>query len=184
MRWELRHRELTLYARQFDPAVRLLPHSHPLFWFALLFAPWIPRGRFALTMGPCIGIPGEWSVDRARRALPHEGAHVRQHRWCGLGIHPWLGLPLMFMLYGLLFFPIGLAYFRYRLELGAEVSAWKTHLREGTLTETDVAERAHEFSATVASWAYLRPWPRGLVRRGFLRAASRVTRTHRLGRNW
>lgn len=184
MQWALRRRELTLYARQFDPAVRLLPHSHPLFYFLLLFLPWIPRGRFSITVGPCIGIPDEWTAARARRALPHEGAHVRQHRWLGLGLHPWLGLPLMFVFYGLLFLPIGIAYFRYRMELHAEESAWKVHLREGTYTETEVAERAQEFGATVASWAYLRPWPAPLVRRGFLRAAARVVRLHKLGRNW
>ena len=124
-----------------------------------------------------------WTIDQARAVIPHEvGGHVRQFRWCGLWIHPWVGLPLMGLFYGLLFFPVMLAYFRYRLELHADIQRWRSLLAEGRASPSDVMQRAQRFAGTVASWAYLKPWPAVLVQRGFVRAAKRVIEEHHAAR--
>lgn len=185
MRWELRRDELTRYARGFDPSAILLPHSHWLWVTILTFAPWIPVNQYAMTVGPIVGIPDEWSAARARRAIPHEVAgHVRQFRWFGFFLHPWAGLPLMALFYGVLFFPIGLAYFRYRLERHAEAQSWRELLKSGDMHLDDVFERAEDFAVTVSSWAYLKPWPRALIARGLRKEADRIVNRYRLGRLW
>jgi hypothetical protein len=179
MKWGYAKHALTTYARTFDRSAVLMPHSH-WFWRAVLFVGfWIPRGKFAQTIGPLVGIPDDWTIEAVRSVIPHEvGGHVRQFRWFGLWIHPWAGLPLMALVYGLLFFPVFLAYFRYRLELHADSVKWRTRLAEGQSSPSDVMHRAQRFADTVASWTYLKPWPAGLVKRGFVRAAKRVIEEH------
>lgn len=179
MKWGYQRAAVEAYARGFDRTARLMPHSH-WFWRAVLFvAFWIPRGRFAQTLGPLVGIPDEWDVEKVKRLIPHEvGGHVRQFRWFGLGIHPWVGLPGMALVYGLLFFPVCLAYFRYRLELHADSVKWRTLLKEGKASPSDIMGRAQRFAKTVSSWTYLKPWPSALVRRGFVRKAKAVIEEH------
>jgi hypothetical protein len=175
--WLDQRAELQAYAETFDKAAVLMSHSH-WFWRAVAFVGfWIPKGRFAQTVGPLVGIPDAWSEEQAHRVISHEvGGHVRQFRAFGLWIHPWVGLPLMAVVYGLLFFPIFLAYFRYRLELHADSVKWKTLLKERRSTPDQVRARAQRFATTVASWTYLKPWPAGLVKRGFARKAESVIR--------
>lgn len=175
MKWGYQKATLQTYAKTFDSSARLMPHSH-WFWRAVLFVGfWIPRGKFAQTLGPLIGIPDEWSVEQVRGVIPHEvGGHVRQCRAFGLWIHPWAGLPLMAVVYGLLFFPIFLAYFRYRLELHADAQRWRTLLKEGRASPSDIMARAQGFAETISSWTYLKPWPSALVKRGFTRKAKAV----------
>lgn len=183
MKWISQKALLTAYAQSFDPSAVLLPKSH---WFGrvlnvLVF--WMGREafmeRFATTVGPLVLIPDDWNANQARSSIPHEVAgHVRQFRWFGLWIHPWAGVPLMGLVYGLLFFPIMLAYFRYRLELHADTQMWRVLLRDGRASSSDVMHRAQRFAATVASWDYLKPWPAGLVKRGFEKAAKQVIEEH------
>lgn len=183
MKWGYQKSTLTTYARSFDRSAFLLPKSH---WFGRLLNVlvfWMSRevfmDRFATTVGPAVLIPDEWSVDSAKDVIPHEvGGHVRQFRWCGLWIHPWAGVLIMGLLYGLLFFPIMLAWFRYRLELHADSVKWREMLKNGRATPAEIMQRAQQFSDTVASWAYLKPWPAALVKRGFVRKAKRVIEEH------
>jgi hypothetical protein len=63
------------------------------------------------TLGHTIYVPDDfdgWSEARACQILRHEAVHVAQFER--------LGWPLMVLLYGLLPLPLGLAYFRARLE--------------------------------------------------------------------
>ena len=183
MRWVYQRSTLQTYARTFDPAAVLLPHSH-WFWRAVLaVAFWIPKGKFAQTIGPIVGIPDDWDVADARGAIPHEvGGHVRQFRAFGFWIHPWVGLPLMGLFYGLLFFPVYLAYFRYRLELHADSVKWRTLLKQGWASPSDIMNRAQHFGNTVSSWTYLKPWPAVLVRGGFTRKAKSVIGEYHAGK--
>ncbi len=179
MKWGYQKASLQTYARTFDRSAVLMSHGH-WFWRAVLFVGfWIPKDRFAQTLGPLVGIPDDWTVEQVKGLLPHEcGGHIRQFRWFGLGIHPWVGLPGMALVYGLLFFPIGLAYFRYRLELHADAVKWRTLLKERKASPSDIMGRAQRFAATVAGWTYLKPWPAALVKRGFVRKAKRIIEEH------
>jgi len=183
VKWTYQIGTLTDYARTFDGSATLLPKSHWLGRLLNVLVFWMPRKRFmesfATTLGPVVLIPDAWKVDQARDVIPHEVAgHVRQFRWFGLWTHPWVGLPGMGIVYGLLFFPILLAWPRYRLELHAEVQRWRVLLSSKRASPSDVMRRAKAFAETVASWSYLKPWPRGLVWRGFERAAKRVIEEH------
>jgi hypothetical protein len=187
MKWGYAKHALTTYARTFDRSAVLLPKSH---WFGRLLNVlvfWMSRERFmehfATTVGPVVLIPDAWSTAEARDVIPHEaGGHVRQFRWCGLLIHPWAGLLFMGLIYGLLFFPIMFAYFRYRLELHAESVRWRVLLSEGRASPSDVMNRAQRFADTVSSWAYLKPWPAAWVKRGFVRKAKRIIEEHHAAR--
>jgi hypothetical protein len=179
MKWGYQRAILLAYARTFDSSARLMPQSH-WFWRIVMFlAFWLPKGRFAQTIGPLVGIPDDWSMRKARRVIPHEVAgHVRQQRWFGLGIHPWVGLLPWALVYCLLLFPFKLAYFRYRLELHADKQKWRALLRSGEMGPDQVIDRARRFAKTVSGKMYLWPWFEGLVMRGFLRAAKRVIEEH------
>ena len=80
----------------------------------------------AIAIGPLVLLPRKWlEGGDPRPTIVHECAHVRQYRWCGLGIHPWVGVPIFFLLYGLVLFPVLLAWARYRLELAAYEAEWR-----------------------------------------------------------
>jgi hypothetical protein len=67
--------------------------------------------QYVTTLGHTIYVPDDfdtWSPTRACEVLRHEAVHVAQFDR--------LGVPLMVVLYGLLPLPLGLAYFRARLE--------------------------------------------------------------------
>lgn len=134
---------------------------------------------FATTVGATVYIPADWTSEQARWVIPHEClGHMKQFRWCGLGIHPNLGIfPGMFLLYifpaGL---PIGLAWLRYRLEMHADSKSWEYMLKEGWRTPAEVRERAVDFAKTVASWNYVKAWPEKWAIWGFKRRAEKVIR--------
>lgn len=129
--------------------------------------------EFATTIGPVQAYPRSWSVERVMAVIPHEARHTRQARWFGLMISPWLGLPLMAIAYYFVFFPVGLAWARYRLELDADAFGWRYRLRHGARVD-DVCARARNFAGIVGSGAYGYPWPALLVRRGFERKLRQV----------
>jgi len=129
--------------------------------------------EFATTIGPVQAYPRSWSVERVMAVIPHEARHTRQARWFGLMLSPWLGLPLMAAAYCFLFFPVGFAWVRYRLELDADAFGWRWRLRHGERI-LRVRERADNFSRIVGSGAYGYPWPVLLVRRGFERKLRQV----------
>jgi hypothetical protein len=125
--------------------------------------------NYATTLGPIQAYPASWDLETVRQVCVHESEHTRQCRLCGFGLSPYLGLPIMGLLYGLFFFPVGLAWFRYRFELGASRKEWQWMLRHG-IREEVVRNRAMWFAATVSSSAYGWPWPRTWTLRGFDKA--------------
>jgi len=167
-------------ARRFDPAVRLVV-KEGWFWAALAWILCIvtfggirPRSflrDYATTIGPIQAYPRAWaSLDT--RLLVHEARHVRQCRACGAMIHPWVGLPIYFLLYILLPIPLGLAWFRYWFELDADRASWRWWLTEGGAAAEQVRLRAQTFGGKVGGSSYGWPWPRGWVAQGFSRAVE------------
>lgn len=158
--WYFARWKLAREARRFDPAVRLRVKRSRV-W--RLF-----NSGMAITIGSTVFIPPDWTSAAVRRVLPHEvGGHVRQYRFCGLGIHPAVGIPIFLLLYAL-------PWVRYRLELHAETREWVVGLAEGYLTPEDVLRGADAFAAKVGGRPYLwAVWP-SWARRGSRRRARRV----------
>jgi hypothetical protein len=92
--------------------------------------------------------------------------------WIHPGIRVWVGLLPMFILYCLLPLPVVLAYFRYRLELDADIAGWRQARIHGVPSSSIVAN-AQARAEKVASWAYLRSWPYSLVLRGYQKASQK-----------
>jgi len=165
---------LESFAKSFDPSARLAVKRS---WL------WVGGLKTnATTLGRTVYIPEDWSVGAVVRVIPHEvRGHVKQFRYCGLGIHPTLGIfPGMLLLYvwGLLF-PILFAWGRYRLELHAETWSWRYHLQQGAYNAEEVRKRAERFAKIVASWAYVKAWPERWAVWGFKRRAEKVIRQSR-----
>jgi hypothetical protein len=162
---------LESFAKEFDPAVKLAVKKSG-FWIGALKAN-------ATTLGRTVYIPADWTIGQVVRVIPHEvRGHVKQFRYCGLGIHPNLGFfPGMLLLYvwGVVF-PLFLAWGRYRLELHAESHSWRYHLAQGSIGPQEVRYRAQRFAKVVASWTYVKAWPESWAVWGFKRRAERVIR--------
>lgn len=169
--------ELNAFARTLDPsAVVLIKDDSPFMKFLNFFVRTFNKTfmtTYATTICNRVYIPRSWLGRDLRRLLVHEvGGHVRQCRACGLGIHPWVGFPIYMLLYMLVFFPLGLAWPRYRFELGADAKAWRWSLDNGESPDS-VRERAKAFARTVGSWDYLRPWPSTWVYNGFMKRVEK-----------
>jgi len=135
---------------------------------------------YATTIGPLQGYPRAWDAAAVERLLVHEARHTRQARWFALGLHPWLGVPLMGVAYLLLPLPLGLAYVRYRLELDADAADWRHRLARGAGAD-EIRSRARQLAERVASGHYGWAWPRRWALRGFARAAERALARARRG---
>jgi len=170
--WLHQKDQLEAFARSFDRDARLKRKRSWLWNIGAL-------KHAAITFGNWIFIPDNYTVGSARNVIPHETlGHVRQYRWCGFGIHPWLGLfPGMFLAYiwGLIF-PIFLAWGRYRCELHAESKSWEWHLINGVWTPEQVREKAVRFAGLVAGAAYGFAVPKPWAVWGFKRRAEKVIR--------
>lgn len=129
--------------------------------------------HYATTIGPIQAYPKEFS-DISEGMIVHEGRHTKQARWFGLGIHPWVGLPFMMIAYIFLFFPIGLALFRYLLELDADKTSWKYMLENNLADEQYILQRAESFAEKVSGAPYGWSWFRKFVVSGFRKAAIKV----------
>ena len=128
---------------------------------------------FATTLGPLQGYPASWSVERVEGILVHEARHTFQARVCGLGLHPWLGIPLFSVLYLALPLPLGFAWLRLLFEIDADRAAWRHALSKGTPPEA-IRARARAFAGVVCSGAYGWSMPRKVGVRLFERAAERT----------
>ena len=142
--------ELNRFARTLDPsAVVLIKDDSPFMKFLNVFVGVFNKTfmtTYATTICNRVYIPRSWLGRDLRRLLVHEvGGHVRQCRACGLGIHPWVGFPIYMLLYAIVFFPLGLAWPRYRFELGADAKAWEWSLDHGESYDS-VRERAKSFA--------------------------------------
>ncbi len=188
MSWLAQHARLEMIARRIEPSVRLLPKDGR-FWRGLGKLASIATGGgisvqiflhdYATAFGPLQGYPREWSAERVEALLVHEARHTRQARWCGLGIHPWLGLPLFGLLYLALPLPAGFAMARFWFELDADRASWRHALASGASPEW-VRTRAAEFAGRVCSGHYGWPLPQRLGARWFARSAERAIAAHAL----
>ncbi|RIL05503.1 MAG: hypothetical protein DCC71_10090 [Proteobacteria bacterium] len=186
MSWLAERARLEAIARAIEPSVRLVPKEGAL-WRALgaLAAAatlgGIARQTFlrdyATAIGPLQGYPRDWSAARVEATLVHEARHTRQARWCGLGLHPWLGLPLFALLYLGLPLPAGIALPRFLFELDADRASWRHALAAGAAPD-DVRARAAAFASRVCSGHYGWPIPRRLGAAWFARAADRTIAAH------
>lgn len=129
--------------------------------------------EFATTLGPLQGYPASWSAERVEAILVHEARHTRQARLCGLGLHPWLGLPVFAVLYLALPFPLGFAWLRVLFEIDADRAGWRHALARGA-TPDQIRQRARGFGRVVCSGAYGWSLPPRFGVRLFERAAERV----------
>jgi hypothetical protein len=186
MSWTAEHARLEAIARRIEPSVRLQVKEGP-FWRALAVlaaiatAGGISRTTFlrdyATAIGPLQGYPRGWSTERVEATLVHEARHTRQARWCGLGVHPWLGLPVFGLLYLALPLPAVVALPRFLFELDADRFAWRHALASGAPPD-QVRKRAAEFAGRVCSGHYGWPVPRRLGVVWFARAAERAIEAH------
>lgn len=154
--------------RMIDKSVILVSKDH-WFWKAIavflssfhLMAQEDFLEQYATTIGPIQAYPKDWDAFTVEEVGIHESRHTRQCRWFGLGLSPWLGLPFMMVVYLLLPFPIGLAWFRYRLELDAEVQRWKYLLAKNMRLETfwtRVNYTALGVSSSHYGWSVPKAW--------------------------
>jgi hypothetical protein len=123
--------------------------------------------RYVTTLGHTILVPDDWDdwePGSAYEVLRHEAVHVAQFERYG-----WLG---MIVLYGLVPFPLGLAYFRARLELEAyRVTIEATAEVDGLEAATSAELREHVLLRfTGPDYAWMWPFPETV--RGWLRAAQ------------
>lgn len=184
--WVRERARLEALARAIEPSVRVQTkdgaHWRALAWLASIATlGGISRRTFledyATTLGPLHGYPAGWSVERVEATLVHEARHTRQARWCGLGIHPWLGMPLFAVLYLALPLPVGLGFARLFFEIDADRAAWRHALAAGASPDA-IRARAREFAGRVCSGHYGWPVPRRLGIALFERAAERTIAAH------
>jgi hypothetical protein len=186
--WTTRKDELQKFSRGFEKSAVLMTKDN---WFCKFIAfvlqiltgtPYADNMKyFAMTVGPLIFIPKEWGGDMSlNKTLVHECRHITQMKAFGLFIHPWIGLPLYTLVYLLLFFPVGLAWFRYRFELDADTAEFRYlySLDTGSefiasmkgYIEDRVEYRAQDLSDGTYGWA----WFYYFVKRGYEKKASEV----------
>jgi hypothetical protein len=182
MSWTKDKERLEKLAHSIDPAVRLSTKNgwvwKAISWilFVVMFGQFNRESflnRFATTLGPVQGYPEGWSATQVEHTLIHESRHTRQARAFGLFIHPWVGLPLMFLAYVLLPLPAGLAVFRAWLELDADRYRWRLLLKRG-VPASDIRARAAGFADTVSSAAYGWSLPASWTRKWFLKEAEKA----------
>jgi hypothetical protein len=170
--------ELQVFARTLDPSAQIIVKEESWLMKVIAVLVWLFNRDFmtqyATTICNRIYIPRDLFGRDLRSLVVHEvSGHVKQCRWCGLGIHPLVGFPIYAVLYLLLPIPLFLAYLRYRFELAADAKAWKWALENGEPVER-VRDDSEDFAKTVASWDYLKPWPKSWVIKGFAKRFEKV----------
>lgn len=180
MSWVNFKHEYEPIARSIDSSVKLVV-KEGWFWetlgvLVMIFTfGGISRERFmndyATTIGPLQAYPRRFEK-LSRRLLVHECRHTRQARWLGLGIHPWVGLPLLAVLYLLAPLPLGFAWFRWRFEIDADLTSYRWMLKNG-YSATEVMLRAKAFGSKVCGSNYGWSWLIGGVS-GFEKAARKA----------
>lgn len=181
--WYLDKARLQAVAQQIDKSVHLYTKDN---WFCTVLS-WLLTiiafggierrvflTRFATTIGPLQFYPASWNIASVERVIVHESRHTRQARWFGLGIHPWLGLPLFAVFYLLLFLPMGLAFFRCWFEMDAMRFELRGGYARGYYKASEVTLRAEGFGRTVCSKAYGWPLPQSWGLPMFKRAAEQI----------
>jgi len=178
MSWVAKRDIYEKLAREIDPSIRIVTKdAWPWRVLAALVTLCTFGGisyqaflrEYATTIGPIQGYPRGW-IELSERLLVHEARHTQQARWFGLGLHPWLGLPLFGLLYLLTPLPLGFAYVRWKFEIDADRVMYRWMLRHGYSADY-VRSRARSFGQTVCSGYYGWSWILKGVS-GFERAAE------------
>ena len=115
------------------------------------------KKRFTITIGAYVFFPSGWKIEEVDggdyEVLRHEGdGHMRQCFDLGRG-SVWRGLPIFLLLYAFMFFPIGLAWFRYKFEREAYVISFYAAKEVGRKFSIDFAVDA------LTGPSYLWAWP-------------------------
>lgn len=181
--WAHQKDELEKYAKRFDKSCKLIvKEDSKLMQFlarvlAIISFGAIKRDTFmysyAITLGNRQYYPEFWRAEQVKAIIPHESRHVKQFRWFGLGIHPILGIPLMFLFYSILFFPVGLALFRVLLEIDADKQLWIEEFKRQEFWSQDYAiGSALTRSRELAGRNYLFALPYKLIEKLYFRAIN------------
>lgn len=187
MSWLVEREQLQKEAHEFDKAIRLTS-KNGLFWKVIAWVLFIVSfGQFkresflvrcATTIGHVQAYPEEWNAAIVRQVMVHESRHCFQARVCGFGIHPIVGLPIMALLYIFLPLPIFFAFFRTWLELDADRTSWRYHLKHGIVNYDTIRLRAKNFAETISGPTYIWSVWRSLAVRWFLQEAEKVIAEH------
>ena len=174
---------LNSMAKEIEPQAIVVPKDHWVFiipaWFLFLitFGKFTREKfytKFATALGPLIGIPTTWDYQSAKETVIHEARHAKQARWLGLGISPWLGIPLLFICFAFVFFPVKLAYLRFWLELDADKFMWKQLLKRKLWTDNQVRKSAEFRGRSLASIDYFWSVPEGYAVKQYNLAAELI----------
>jgi len=146
------------WARSVDPAIRLVDKESSPLMRAYARLPWLGDEfltRTASVIGARIYLTRGGD---AEHDIAHEGRHVRQKRWCSLGLSPWLGWPV-FAVLCVFVLPAGLTA-RFWFEMDAEAFALKQKVRTGSSVawaRYSLVEFAELLCGGDYVWAW---WPR------------------------
>ena len=162
MSWVEQREELQRECTSIYKPARLVPLNTP--------------NDMAITVGPWILIPKDWSVYSVRNVMEHECRHAQQYQWCGFGIHPIVGIPLFLLIYGLVLLPCFLALPRVFFELDAMAWSTRRKLRDGRMNTADARAKATRFAKAVFSWKYGKPFFWSLGRRWFINRVEQIIR--------
>jgi hypothetical protein len=169
--WWHHKEELEKLAKTFDKSAKLALKQGGVWKLSSAMT------TYATTIGRTVYIPADWTREKVIDVLPHEClGHIKQFRYCGLGIHPTLGIfPGMFFIYvwGIIF-PIFLAWGRYRMELHAETKAWEYKLENNLLGPVALRIRAVRFAKAVGGKPYVYSVPKRWATWGFKKRAEKV----------
>lgn len=112
--------------------------------------------HFTTVMGRTVYFPIGWDRSKAGKSayviLRHERKHIKQAEDLGRG-NFWLGKALFILLYFLVFFPIGLAWFRYKFEREAYVESFKACKRVG------LKPNVNQYIEAMTGPKYVWTWP-------------------------
>lgn len=184
---EIRRLYLTVDAREAIPSsMRVVSKDH---WFWRLLGTLIGifadkqlfLERFVTTIGPVVAVPPQWLSSLQSevpnighlRVLLHEARHIQQFRWFGLGIHPWVGVLPMALVYLLFPLPAGLAWGRYALEGDALKQELLLSRKEKLVQHPRVAfQTARHFAQQVSGPMYGYAWPKSWCEMGYENRAA------------
>jgi hypothetical protein len=156
--------EMETFAKTYEKSARVILKDDSWFMKVVAVLVWVFNRRFMsaylTTIANRIYVPKRYIGLNVQRVLVHETeGHVRQARWCGLGIHPMVGIVPYAILYLLVPFFIFFAYFRFRFELNAELKACQYDLLNGN-SAVYLRGRLAKFVTKITGADYLFSWVR------------------------
>jgi hypothetical protein len=180
MSWVDEKERYSAIARSFDSAIKLITKDGWV-WkvLAALVHVFTVGGttysrflhKYGNGIGAIIASPRVW-LKLSEGYLVHEATHCQDMRKAGLWIHPWVGLLPYGIAYIFLPFPFGFAFFRYWLELRADVARWRYELRNGLKGPDQIRSHAKARGQSLFGGAYGCAWL--WARRGYRRRAEAV----------